>query len=85
MLTDHFALKPDFINEKAKFWIDHDSIDYAKSLNLKNIDIFFVEFLDTNERTRLISRDSKPLYENTSLESLLIWLDIMALNENKSK
>lgn len=76
-----YETQPDFTNESdVKFWMDKSCNNYVKKLGLKNVICFLVETPD-GCRTRLITLNGMPHYENQNLEAIGCHLDMMAVCE----
>ena len=71
--------KPDAVNDKGtKWWVDKELTKYAGHKGLE-LAVFIIECLD-GRRTRLVSdKKGNIIYENTSLESVACWIDILAV------
>lgn len=81
MLLDELNHPPNFENENGtKFWADKFTTKYAWDKGLDDIMVYLVKPID-GTLTRLIVKADKPIYENTRLESIAGWIDVLALVE----
>lgn len=74
-----FDKTPDFVNEKGvKWWIDRDTTRYAHSKLNDKVAVWYIEEPDGNQ-CRLITENDEILYDNTSLEAVLCYIDILCV------
>lgn len=79
-MSDIYNTKPDFVNKQnVKYWLCKNATIYALNKELKNVNVFYVEF-ENGERTILISQDGQPIYDSPDLEKIGIHIDLMSLN-----
>jgi len=76
-----------FVNEKGvKFWLHPMLTEYAqkpdiKGITLPNVQVFLIE--ETNGlRTHVLVENGEIEYENTSLETMAVHIDMMKVCEN---
>lgn len=81
-LADWWDTEPFFVNEKGvKFWLDYHTTEYGKSRGLKDAYVWYTLEPD-GTKTRLLTIDDKPAYENQDLEAMACHIDIVALAES---
>ena len=88
-LEEIFDTPPDYTNDfGVKWWLDKSLTTYAKEKNFKGISLPNVQVFDVEEpngnRTRLIIEDSKIIYENSGLEAIATYIDMMKVNKQFS-
>lgn len=79
--------QPDFVNDVGiKWYFDTHTTEYARSDSLKSsgkgiatIRCYVVVF-PSGEVTRVILDNNMPIYENTSLDAIGCFLDMLKLN-----
>ncbi len=71
---------PPVLNELGnKFWADAEMQGYANSKGV-SIQCLFVETVD-GKKSRIIGKDDKALFENTSMEAVACHIDILAAGQ----
>jgi len=77
LTDDIWNSEPDFVNEiGTKWWLDLDTTKYCTSKGLKYIKAWFIETSES-ERLRVLTNTKNVIYESTSWESVLIWIDAL--------
>lgn len=79
LAPDIFATPPFHINELGvKFWDDKESTQYARRKGLKDIHVLLVETPD-GVRTRLVTENGIALKDDSSIEGIACYLDMLAI------
>lgn len=76
--------KPDFVNKKGtKWWIDRDLTEYAKSkLKAKTV-VYLAETPEGDATFVVLQSDIGPIRSNRLREDILIFIDILAMDQER--
>ena len=85
MFENIFETTPTHINEiGVKWWLDKDLTNTAKSKKLRGVVAWVIEE-PNGRRTRVLTKGTELIYENTTLDGITSRIELLALAKSKRK